>query len=57
MNPSFLKSIPVKPSEITPEALYLSRRDFLKSAAIWGQEPSWLPAPGRRKASSRHRWA
>jgi methionine sulfoxide reductase catalytic subunit len=36
MNRPSLKSIPVKPSEITPEALYLSRRDFLKSAGILG---------------------
>lgn len=28
------KSIPVLPSEITPKALYLSRRDFLKAAGI-----------------------
>jgi sulfoxide reductase catalytic subunit YedY len=34
MNSSLFKSVPVKPSEITPEALYLSRRDFLKSAGI-----------------------
>ncbi len=28
------KSVPVLPSEITPKALYLSRRDFLKAAGI-----------------------
>jgi sulfoxide reductase catalytic subunit YedY len=28
------KSIPVKPSEITPYALYLSRREFLKTAGM-----------------------
>src|SRR6266496_6465179 len=28
------KSVPVKPSEITPYSLYLSRRDFLKAAGI-----------------------
>ncbi len=28
------KSIPVKPSEITPYAQYLSRRDFLKAAGV-----------------------
>jgi methionine sulfoxide reductase catalytic subunit len=36
MNPSIFKSVPVKPSEITSEGLYLSRRDFLKSAGILG---------------------
>jgi sulfoxide reductase catalytic subunit YedY len=36
MKPSIFKSVPVKASEITPEALYLSRRDFLKSAGILG---------------------
>lgn len=36
MKSSIFKSVPVKSSEITPEALYLSRRDFLKSAAIFG---------------------
>jgi sulfoxide reductase catalytic subunit YedY len=34
MDPSLIKSVPVNSSEITPEALYLSRRDFLKSAGI-----------------------
>jgi sulfoxide reductase catalytic subunit YedY len=34
MKPSIFRSVPVKPSEITPEGLYLSRRDFLKSAGI-----------------------
>src|SRR5689334_13625845 len=29
-----LKSIPVKPSEITPHALFLSRREFLKTAGL-----------------------
>lgn len=33
MNTNY-KSIPVKPSEITPYSLYLSRRDFLKTAGI-----------------------
>ncbi len=28
------KSVPVLPSEITPKALYLSRRDFLKAAGL-----------------------
>ncbi|HRJ58668.1 MAG TPA: protein-methionine-sulfoxide reductase catalytic subunit MsrP [Anaerolineales bacterium] len=28
------KSIPIKPSEITPKSLYLSRRDFIKSAGV-----------------------
>jgi methionine sulfoxide reductase catalytic subunit len=36
MKPSIFRSVPVKPSEITPEGLYLSRRDFLKSAGILG---------------------
>jgi sulfoxide reductase catalytic subunit YedY len=30
------KSIPIKPSEITPEHVYLSRRQFLKSLGILG---------------------
>ena len=30
------KSVPVKPSEITPEHVYLSRRDFLKAMGILG---------------------
>ena len=28
------KSSPVKPSEITPHSLYLSRREFLKTAGL-----------------------
>ena len=28
------KSVPVRPSEITPKSLYLSRRDFLRAAGI-----------------------
>ena len=28
------KSIPIKPSEITPRSLYLSRRDFIKAAGV-----------------------
>ena len=31
---AFYKSFPVKPSEITPYSLYLSRRDFLKTAGL-----------------------
>ena len=34
MERSKFKSVPVKPSEITPEWVYLSRRDFLKSLGI-----------------------
>lgn len=34
MDRSQFKSVPVKPSEITPEWVYLSRRDFLKSLGI-----------------------
>jgi sulfoxide reductase catalytic subunit YedY len=34
MDLSSFKSVPIKPSEITPEAFYLSRREFLKSAGI-----------------------
>jgi methionine sulfoxide reductase catalytic subunit len=30
------KSVPLKPSEITPEQVYLSRRDFLKAMGILG---------------------
>jgi sulfoxide reductase catalytic subunit YedY len=30
----FLKSIPVKSSEITPKSVYLSRRDFIKAASV-----------------------
>ena len=30
------KSVPVKPSEITPYSLYLSRRDFIKAASLAG---------------------
>jgi methionine sulfoxide reductase catalytic subunit len=30
----FLKSIPVKSSEITPKSVYLSRRDFIKAAGM-----------------------
>ena len=29
------RSVPVKPSEITPRSLYFSRRDFLKTASIF----------------------
>src|SRR5262245_60305678 len=29
-----LKSVPIKSSEITPHSLYLSRRDFLKTAGV-----------------------
>lgn len=28
------KSVPIRPSEITPKAAYLSRRDFIKAAAL-----------------------
>ena len=28
------KSIPVKPSEITPKQVYLSRREFIKAAGL-----------------------
>jgi sulfoxide reductase catalytic subunit YedY len=34
MERSKFKSVPLKPSEITPEWVYLSRRDFLKSLGI-----------------------
>ena len=30
------RSVPVLPSEITPESLYRRRRDFLKAAGILG---------------------
>ncbi|MGB2910730.1 MAG: hypothetical protein WBB55_09135, partial [Anaerolineales bacterium] len=30
------KSVPVRPSEITPEYIYLNRRHFLKSMGILG---------------------
>jgi sulfoxide reductase catalytic subunit YedY len=33
MKPTY-KSVPVLPSEITPKALYLSRRDFIKAAGL-----------------------
>jgi sulfoxide reductase catalytic subunit YedY len=36
MTKSIFQSAPIKSSEITPEGLYLSRRDFLKSAGILG---------------------
>ena len=28
------KSVPVRPSEITPKDVYLSRRDFIKAAGV-----------------------
>ena len=36
MDPKKYQSVPVSPSEITPEPLYLSRRDFMKTAAVLG---------------------
>jgi len=50
--PSWYKSIPIKPSEITPEQVYRSRRKFLKSMGILGAgaflaacAPSSSPTP------------
>ena len=36
MDQSKIKSVPVRPSEITPEHLYLSRREFLKGLGLLG---------------------
>lgn len=36
MDESYTKSIPVTPSEITPENVYISRRDFIKGVAALG---------------------
>jgi sulfoxide reductase catalytic subunit YedY len=36
MSASHFKSVPVKPSEITPEHVYLNRRQFLKSMGVVG---------------------
>jgi len=36
-----LKDLAVSTSEITPESLYLSRRDFLRAAGIVSATASW----------------
>jgi len=46
-----LKSVPVLPSEITPQPLYLSRRDFLKAAGI-GAGGALLAACAPKAAST-----
>jgi sulfoxide reductase catalytic subunit YedY len=35
-NPSLYKSVPLRPSEITPEHVYLNRRQFLKAMGLVG---------------------
>jgi sulfoxide reductase catalytic subunit YedY len=61
MNKSIFQSVPIKSSEVTPEGLYLSRRNFLKSAGILGagvllaacvgMPQSQQPTPAGLKAS------
>jgi sulfoxide reductase catalytic subunit YedY len=40
------KSVPIKPSEITPKHMYLNRREFLKSMGIVGAGAALLAACG-----------
>jgi methionine sulfoxide reductase catalytic subunit len=49
---SFYKSLPIKSSDITPENLYLSRRQFLKSVGVLGAGALVLSAcsPARNAA-------
>lgn len=48
-----IKSVPVRPSEITPKEVYLSRRDFIKAAgAIAGSAALAACAPGVAEESS-----
>lgn len=66
MNKSGYKPVPVDPSEITPEWLYLSRRDFLKSVGLLGagallaacgspaSSGSPAAAPGKTQAEGQH---
>ncbi|MGE5223658.1 MAG: protein-methionine-sulfoxide reductase catalytic subunit MsrP [Omnitrophica WOR_2 bacterium] len=44
MDESYIKSIPVLPSEITPEEVYLSRRDFIKGVTALGVGAAILSA-------------
>jgi sulfoxide reductase catalytic subunit YedY len=53
------RSVPVRSSEITPESLYRTRRDFLKAAGILGGSallaacaPSAVPAPAEAPVSA-----
>ena len=48
------KSIPVSSSEITPERLYLSRRDFLKAAGIVSAT-AFLAAPDTSSSPSNNK--
>ena len=45
------KSVPVKPSEITPEDVYLSRRDILKTMGIVTASAALLAACGPNEAN------
>lgn len=51
MDWSKLKSVPVKSSEITPEHVYVSRRQFLKSMGILGAGAVLAAACGPRSAA------
>ena len=46
------KSVPVKPSEITPKDVYLNRREFLKSMGIVGAGAALLAACGTNGAEA-----
>ena len=48
MKKSSLKSVPIQPSEITPEHVYLSRRDFLKTMGVTSAFALVLAACGGR---------